>query len=573
MSGLIPQHFLDALLERTSIVEVISSRISLKRTGNTYKACCPFHKEKTPSFHVTPDKNFYHCFGCGASGDAISFIREFDNLSFNEAVEDLAKIAGMEIPRNAQELKQLQQVRITQDALELAADHYERQLGSHPLSGHAREYLQKRGLNQEVISRYRLGFAPPDRNNLAPICNPEQYQALVEAKLISTNDGRPYDLLQNRIVFPIRNPRGKTVGFGGRTLGNDKAKYINSPESPVFHKSHEIYGLYEAYQQQRQLKQLLVVEGYMDVVALAQFGIHYAVATLGTATNQDNLSTLLKHCKQLIFCFDGDAAGFNAAVKAMRNSLPLMQDGMELRFLVLPPGEDPDTLIRKEGREKFDHRVNNAKALSTFFFEVHSTGLDLSIAEHKGHLKERASADLAQIASPTIRSAMKARLYELTNAWAARNQTDWKRTRHAGFAPPPQASEDILPIQRQGVQCLCLALYYQPDKAEDYLAQLTHLNSGEFATAQGFARFLRDNRINTTGELLSHLARHSEPRKTFYTLFDGMEHIPAAHAAVAEASELLQRQIQEHRKNTLIDKQVQGTLTNAEKEELKMLSN
>lgn len=521
----------------------------------------------------------YHCFGCGVHGDAISFLREFDNLSFNEAVEELAKASGMEIPRQPGELKQLQQTRVTQDALELAADFYEQQLLQHSQSEHARAYLAKRGLNQEIIARYRLGFAPPQRNNLAPICLPEQFSALVEARLVSTEYGPPFDLFQNRIVFPIRNTRGKTVGFGGRTLGNDKAKYINSPDSPIFHKSNEIYGLFEVYQQKRKIQQLLVVEGYMDVVSLAQFGIDYAVATLGTATNQDNLTTLLKHSRHLVFCFDGDSAGFNAAIKAMRNCLPLMQDGVELRFLLLPETEDPDTLIRKEGKTRFDERVQQAKPLSSFFFEVHSQGLDLSIPEHKGALKERASADLAHIASPTIRSAMKEQLHQLTNTWAQRKQGDgkngsWKNNKDKKSYTPPAPPAEVIPVKRQRAQCICLALYFYPEKAAQFAEKLSAItDADEFTQALAFANFLRDSDISDTQTLLCTLTQQSKPRETFYNLFDGIELIPAKEAALHEAEELLARFFQQQRKNQLIDKQMLGPLSDAEKDELKSLSN
>ncbi|OZB13862.1 MAG: DNA primase, partial [Marinobacter sp. 34-60-7] len=296
MSGLIPQRFVEDLLDRVDLAELIGSRITLKKAGANYKARCPFHDEKTPSFNVRPDKGFYHCFGCGAHGDAISFVREFEGLGFTEAVEELARRAGLEVPYDRAAKQEMQQVRTLTDALEFASRYYHSALAG-ANGTHARDYLKQRGLDDAIIRQYQLGYAPGTGAALHDAAPQELRGPLKETGTVSDKYGRPRDMFRNRVMFPIRNTRGKTVAFGGRTLGDDKAKYINSPESDAFHKSREIYGLFEAKQAIRQLDKLLVVEGYMDVIALAQHGIHFAVATLGTATNQDSLTALLRQVR------------------------------------------------------------------------------------------------------------------------------------------------------------------------------------------------------------------------------------------------------------------------------------
>ncbi len=577
MAGMIPQPFIDDLLNRINIVDLISSRVPLKRSGGGYKACCPFHKEKTPSFNVVPDKQFYHCFGCGAHGDAISFLREFENQSFNDAVEELARLAGVEVPKDEAVKQQFDASQRLISALAFAADFYEQQLHQSPLRDHAQQYLRNRGLSSEIIDTYKLGFAPPDKNNLAPHCSSDRLNALVETKIVSNRYDRPFDLFQNRIMFPIRNPRGKTIAFGGRTLGNDKAKYINSPESSVFHKSNEIYGLYEAYQANRHIEKLLVVEGYMDVVALAQFGITYAVATLGTATNQDNLNSLLRHCNHIIFCFDGDQAGLNAAQKAMHNCLPLAQDGVQIQFLLLPEGEDPDTLVRKEGQQQFEKRITEARPLSSFFFDVHCEGLNLDIPEHKGLLKKRAEPEIELIASQTIKAGIKEQLRSLTNSFFNRQKkqpfqkNDARRQpKESGYykkAPPP------VTVKRKPDISVCLALYFYPDKAAAFNTHIQQNSiTAQFPSTLNFANYILNHEINTNKALLISIATNSENRNYFYTLFDDIEFIPLAEDALQEAHDTLHKAAQEKRRDALLEKSHSQPLSNEEKEELRALS-
>ncbi|MFD2230807.1 DNA primase [Alkalimarinus sediminis] len=587
MAGMIPQPFIDDLLGRINIVELISSRVRLKKSGGSFKACCPFHEEKTPSFNVIPDKQFYHCFGCGASGNAIVFLREYENLSFNEAVEELARSAGMEVPRDEVVKKQYDASQLLIDALEFAADYYEQQLHQHSLKEHAQQYLKKRGLTSEVIKTYKLGFAPTDKSNLAPLCSAERLKALVDTKIVFNDSSRPpFDLFRNRIMFPIRNTRGKTIGFGGRTLGNDKAKYINSPESPVFHKSHEVYGIYEAYKTNRQLEKLLVCEGYMDVVALAQYGITYGVATLGTATNQDNLNALLRHVNHLVFCFDGDAAGLKAAHKAMHNCLPLVQDGVQIQFLLLPEGEDPDTMIRKEGKQNFEKRINQARPLSSFFFDVHSEGLDLEIPEHKGLLKNRAEPEIELIASATIKAAIKDQLYALTRRSYKNSKysNNSKFQKKGSFQPgnSSQKSENTgfykkivtqVSVKRKPDVSVCLALYFYPDKAQSFYEHIEgHNLEDQFPITLNFSRFIVTQSLTSNKELLISLATDSDNQNYFYTLFDEIEFIPLAEDALQEANDTLHKAAQNRRRDALVEKSHTQPLNNEEKEELRALS-
>jgi len=532
MTGLIPQAFIEDLLVRIPIADVVSSRIQIKKSGSSLKACCPFHQEKTPSFHVNAQKNFYHCFGCGASGDSISFLREYEGLSFNDAVEELAKIAGLEVPRDEQVQAVYNQHQALWSGLEYACLRYREALSSHESREHAQQYLQKRGLSEEIVDRFAIGFAPAERNFLSRTAKPDALKALIRTKTVSDKYQNLFDLFQNRLMFPIRNLRGKTVAFGGRTLGDDKAKYINSPESEVFHKSSEVYGLFEANQANRQLDRLLVVEGYMDVVTLAQYGITYAVATLGTATNTESLSQLLRRCQRLVFCFDGDNAGIRAAQKAMENALPLFQDGMQLSFLLLPQGEDPDTLVREEGREAFEKRVDEAQPLSAFLFQIYSEGLDLNIAEQRGVLKQRAEGQIARVQSAVLKSALRQQLNAITFRRAGRGE----------FQEASAGKRDLVghKVVRDPDVALCLALYYEPSRAVELLR---HMESADvFPKTWEFADFLAANKIASTEDLVYLLAVDAAGnRDRFSDLFDRLEWVPNAEQAQSEADEVLLR--------------------------------
>ncbi len=424
MAGLIPQSFIDDLLNRTDIVDVVSSRVQLKKTGKNFSACCPFHKEKTPSFSVSPDKQFYYCFGCGAGGNALGFIMDHDNLDFVQAVEDLAKSAGMEVVREEGGRSGNHKPRQPTDSplyplLTAAAEYYRQALKSHPTRKAAVDYLKGRGLSGEIARDFGLGFAPPGWDNLLKHLATDtlQQKAMIEAGLLIENadSGKRYDRFRDRVIFPIRDSRGRVIAFGGRVLGDDKPKYLNSPETPVFHKGQELYGLYEARKSNRDLDEIMVVEGYMDVIALAQQGLRNAVATLGTATSEEHLKRLFRIVPSVLFCFDGDQAGRSAAWRALEATLPSLQDGRRARFLFLPEGEDPDTLVRAEGTDAFRARINQqAQPLADYFFQQLTQEADPRSLEGKAHLATLAAPLIDKIPGANLKTLMRQRLTEIT---------------------------------------------------------------------------------------------------------------------------------------------------------------
>ena len=400
MAGKIPKSFIDDLLSRVDIIDLIHGRVPLKKAGHEYQACCPFHTEKTPSFTVSPKKQFYHCFGCGAHGTAIGFLMEYERLRFPEAIEELAAQQGLTIPREAQ-FETAPNRQPLYDVLNRAANFYAQQLRQHPEATRAVDYLKQRGLTGKIAAQYRLGFAPPGWNNL--LRHIDQPAVLQEAGLINQTEGKTYDRLRDRIVFPIRDGRGRVIGFGGRLLGDGKPKYLNSPETPLFHKGQQLYGLYEVRQMHRQPEQLLVVEGYLDVIALAQHGIQYAVATLGTATTTEHLQKLYRTTNKITFCFDGDRAGRAAAWKALQTVLPLLQSGRQASFLFLPDGEDPDSLVRHQGAAAWQTLLTEAQSLSSYFFSQLEQDLDLDNLDDRAALAERATPLLSQLPTGTLR--------------------------------------------------------------------------------------------------------------------------------------------------------------------------
>lgn len=371
--GAIPRDFIETLLSRADIVEVINQRVPLKKAGATYKACCPFHQEKSPSFNVSPVKQFYHCFGCGASGDALKFIMEYEGLSFIEAVESLATQVGLEVPRvkqTPQAAKQAERSRDFYEVMAMVAKFYRQQLRDHANAEQAKTYLRNRGLTAEIAKTFLIGYAPPGWDSLVSGLKADaklKAQLVEMGMLIQKDDGKLYDRFRQRIMFPIRDGRGRVVAFGGRVLSSeDQPKYLNSPETPIFHKSYALYGLYELRQSRQKFDNIIVVEGYMDVVALAQFGVRNAVATLGTATTVDHLQMLFRQVDEVVFCFDGDAAGLKAAWKALELALPMLEQTRSVKFLFLPQGEDPDSMVRAEGAEGFLKRASEAMTLSQF---------------------------------------------------------------------------------------------------------------------------------------------------------------------------------------------------------------
>lgn len=420
MAGQIPPQFIDELLARVDIVDIIDTRVPLKKAGKNLHACCPFHNEKTPSFTVSPDKQFYHCFGCGAHGSAIGFLMEFDQLSFPEAVQELADQVGMKLPTSGHAgpspLKQGLYA-----LMDKVAQYYAHQLQTHPQRRIFADYLKQRGLSARTIDTFDIGMAPDGWDNVLKTFGSDQQQTgmLLEGGLLIKNDkGRIYDRFRNRVMFPIRDRRGRIIGFGGRVLDDSTPKYLNSPETSIFHKGQELYGLYQARKANRRLDRILIVEGYMDVIALAEHGISNAVATLGTSTTQDHLRLLLRSAPEVVFCFDGDRAGREAAWRAAENALPLLGGNQELRFMFLPEGDDPDSLVSRYGADAFNEAVAKAQPYSDFFFETLSAQIDLASMDGRARLVEVARPYLKHVPPGVYRDMLEQRLGELSKTSA-----------------------------------------------------------------------------------------------------------------------------------------------------------
>ncbi|MBI1284610.1 MAG: DNA primase [Thiobacillus sp.] len=412
---MIPRDFIDTLLARVDIVDVIDRRVTLKKAGQNYQACCPFHSEKTPSFTVSPTKQFYHCFGCGAHGTAIGFLMEYEHMSFPDAVASLAQDTGLQIPVSAHEPDRPRPPPALWDALEQAAQFYKQQLKQTP---RAIDYLKRRGLTGAIAARYGIGYAP-DGSPLKQVFKDYSADALAASGLVIDGDHGRYDRFRDRIMFPIRNIKGQIVGFGGRVLDQGDPKYLNSPETPLFHKGSEIYGLFEARAAIKTAGRAIVVEGYMDVVALAQHGVEFAVATLGTATTPIHARTLLRHTDRLIYAFDGDNAGRKAAWRALENSLEALQDGKEVSFLFLPEGEDPDSYIRSHGQAAFLQLLEtDTMPLSAFLVRELARGRKLDSQEGRAALIKDAKPLLEKIAAPLLASLIRRQVADLAHLQA-----------------------------------------------------------------------------------------------------------------------------------------------------------
>ncbi|MBK1655656.1 DNA primase [Allochromatium vinosum] len=444
MAGRLPPEFIDQLLARTDIVELIGSRLQLRKAGREFQARCPFHDEKTPSFSVSPDKQFYHCFGCGAHGNAIGFLMEYDHLPFREAVEELAERAGLELPSDGEPMQAAPDHGPLYRLLEDVALYYRRQLREHPDAQRAIAYLKERGLTGEIAAHFGLGYAPARGNPvLAQFGRDTATRARLQTVgLVSEQDGRQYDKFRDRVLFPIRDRRGRVIGFGGRVLGDGKPKYLNSPETPVFHKGRELYGLHEAQRANRTFDALIVVEGYLDVIALAQFGITNAVATLGTATTPEHLNQLLKLAPDIVFCFDGDRAGRAAAWKALETALPLATGHQAIRFLFLSEGDDPDTLVRREGAEGFRSRLKQAQPLSDFLFEHLSASMDTTTMDGRARFASQLQPYIDRLPAGFYRDLLIRRLADFTGApaQALRPAVARRRQPAARLAQPTRPS-------------------------------------------------------------------------------------------------------------------------------------
>ncbi|MFT5259654.1 MAG: DNA primase [Cryomorphaceae bacterium] len=415
--GRIPEQFIDELISRVDIVELIDQRVPLQRAGHEHRACCPFHDEKTPSFYVSPGKQFYHCFGCGAHGTAVGFLMNYDNLAFVEAIEMLAGRAGMQIPRDETgSARPVANHQGLHDLLGKAKAYFQQQLKSHPDANEAISYLKNRGMDGKTAVEFGVGFAPDGWNNLSAALGSDAQttkQLVDTGMLIEKDEGGHYDRFRARIMFPIEDYRGKLVGFGGRIIGKGEPKYLNSPETVLFHKSSELYGLNQGRRDIGLAAETIVVEGYMDVIGLAQNGFKNTVATMGTATTPNHLQRLFRAAPSIVFCFDGDRAGRKAAWKAMETALPLLTDDKQVGFLMLPQGEDPDSLVRKERSEAFQQRLKQAQPLPEFLFENLSEPLDLSRLDHRAQLADKARPLLNNLPAGTFRQLMINQLTQL----------------------------------------------------------------------------------------------------------------------------------------------------------------
>ena len=411
---MIPPDFIQQLLARVDIVEVIDRHVKLKKAGQNYSACCPFHNEKTPSFSVSPTKQFYHCFGCGVSGTAVSFLMEYNGMGFRDAVKELAEGVGMALPLEANREESIERAQVAATLTEVmsaAMNFYRRELKKTPK---AIDYFKSRGLTGEIAAKFGLGYAPDDWQGLKAAVEDYTASSLAECGLVIDNDqGKRYDRFRDRVMFPILDQRGNVIGFGGRVIGQGEPKYLNSPETPLFEKGRELYGLFHARRAIRDTQTAIVVEGYMDVVALAQSGVENVVATLGTATTPFHVQKLLRMADNLVFCFDGDKAGQRAAWRALEQSLPVVVDGKDVRFLFLPPEDDPDTFVRRLGKEAFLGELKNAKHLSAFLFDELSGQVDLANEEGRTRLLMLAKPLLAQINAPALSLMLQRKLADI----------------------------------------------------------------------------------------------------------------------------------------------------------------
>lgn len=498
---MIPRDFIDTLLTRVDIVDVIDRRVPLKKAGQNYQACCPFHSEKSPSFTVSPTKQFYHCFGCGAHGTALGFLMEYEHMGFPDAVAALAQDVGLAIPESAREPDRPKPPPALWDALEQAAQFYKQQLKQSP---QAIEYLKRRGLTGQIAARYGLGYAP-DGSPLKQVFPEYQADALAASGMVIDGDmvidgkRRRYDRFRDRIMFPIKNIKGQIIGFGGRVLDRGEPKYLNSPETPLFHKGSELYGLFEARAAIKAAGRAIVVEGYMDVVALAQHGVEFAVAALGTATTPIHARTLLRHTDQLIYAFDGDNAGRKAAWRALENTLEALQDGKEVRFLFLPDGEDPDSYIRQHGQARFLKLLNDeTEPLSAFLLRELARDRTLSSQEGRAALLKEAKPLLAKVGAPLLAGLIRRQLAELV-------QLAPDELPAYGLPAPPRRSRAPIPTRRiapSRLRNLARALLMLPHRAAEVEAPWLDLDDPLGAATQALADWLRSQPDSTLPGLM-----------------------------------------------------------------------
>lgn len=520
MAGHIPRSFIDDLLARLDIVDIIDARVKLKKQGKNYGACCPFHNEKTPSFSVSQEKQFYHCFGCGAHGNAIDFMMEYERLEFVEAIEELASHLGVEVPREQRQggftrqgpSANTEQKRSLYDLLGSISNFYRSQLKT-AAGKQAVEYLKGRGLSGEIAQKFDIGFVPDEWDSVRKNFGQQKQtqDALVSAGMLIENDkGNRYDRFRGRVMFPIRDRRGRVIGFGGRVIGDGTPKYLNSPETPIFHKGKELYGLYEVLQTHRSPEQVLVVEGYMDVVALAQFGVDYAVASLGTSTTGDHLQMLFRQTSTIVCCYDGDRAGRDAAWRAMENALPYLNDGRQLKFMFLPDGEDPDTFIRQHGKEAFEHQVSSAMSLSDFMFQTLLSQVDTSSKEGMAKLSTLAVPLIDKVPGGTLRLYLRELLGRKLGLVDERQlQQLLSKNNQQETRPAPHKKIERTPMR------VVIALLLQNPQFVEFVPNLDSIRQTNLPGLSLLLDVVDKCLIHphiTTGQLLEHWRNHKDER-------------------------------------------------------------
>jgi DNA primase len=583
MAGRIPRQFIDDLLARADIVDIVDSRVPLKKAGKNYQACCPFHNEKSPSFTVSQDKQFYHCFGCGEHGNAISFLMEFERLDFVDAIEELANYCGVEVVReenNASPAEQRRQQEVyqqKQDDYELMnqiSGFYQQQLKVAVDKEIAINYLKGRGLSGEVVKRFGIGYISDAWDGMMKVFsrNGQANQQLVDLGMAIQGDkSRPYDRFRGRIMFPIRDKRGRVIGFGGRVLGDEKPKYLNSPETRVYHKGHELYGLFEAKQANKSLERLVVVEGYMDVVALAQHGVDYAVASLGTATTSEQLQTMFRTVKEVICCYDGDRAGRDAAWRAMENALPLIRDGFSLKFVFVPDGEDPDSLIRKQGQQAFEQILDEAMPLSKFLFDKFLEDNPVNSMEEKVALIDKLQPYIHKLPDSILKSAIIEEMASHFGVTSEKRLLELQKINANPIKKSVRKNTKITPVR------LAIALLLEHPHIVKSLGNISALKPLTIPGVDLLTQLLelcQQNPDIKTAQLLEYF-RDTAQGKQLAKLMCWQHHIEAeaAEDVFLDSIEKLLNNFVEQRAEFLLQKARTGQMSQQEKQELQAILN
>lgn len=583
MAGHIPESFIEELLSRVDIIEIINETTPLRRAGANYVSRCPFHNEKTPSFTVSQSKQFYHCFGCGAHGNALRFLMEHSGYHFVEAIEFLAGRLGLKIPKEAEDLKNETRFEKIYTMLAKASDYFQQQLLKHPTKMRAIDYLKSRGITGKMARSFHIGLAPEGWGGILQALGqtPEDIADLVAAGLLVANEkGHYYDRFRDRIIFPIRDRRGRVVGFGGRVIDKGEPKYLNSPETAVFNKSQQVYGLYEARAANRTLESLIVVEGYLDLVSLAQFGVSNVIATLGTAFTEKHLELLFKQVNELYFCFDGDEAGLAAQKRTLNLCVPHIKDGRTVKFVILPKGEDPDSFVRKNGKIAFLAKLQEAKSLSDFLFESLSSHLDLNSIEGRSELVRTAKSLIQKFPVGIFQDLMLERLEQVAGmspgTLVKRSGTNTFNTRkNSLYAEKQRGSKKILPPSTAFRAIALLLKHRELIKIIEKLGDLTGVDTPGTELLYAIIEILRKD----PGLAIETIEQHISKREIFsenFRLTDIMSYadsvpIEGIEAELLGAIKRLEERAQEQQTERLLQRAKEGTLTMLEKTELKQL--